>query len=121
MFALALPNFPKLPCTQVWGKVSIKKHSSTSLWQRKQELPESCKDKDALETYSDMDRQDKKILSSLHTSHSYLLMSRTAIAVSMNAEFTIATLQEHHRFWCPAGTIGLTGGLRSIFLLCEDL
>ena len=50
-----------------------------------------------------------------------LLMSRTAIAVSMNSEFTIATIQEHHKFWCPAGAIGLTGGLGSIFVLCEDL
>ena len=126
MFALALPTSPSLPwlpCTQVWGKVSIKKHSSTGLWQRKQELPEPRRDKYALQSCLAMDRQDKKISFLMHTCLSYfcLLMSRTAIAVSMNSEFTIATIQEHHKFWCPAGAIGLTGGLGSIFVLCEDL
>lgn len=45
-----------------------------------------------------------------------LLLSKTAITASVNSELTTATAQEHHKSWCPASTIGFTGGLRSTFM-----
>lgn len=67
MLALALRASHRLLlllCKQVWGKVSVREHSSTSLWQQKRGPLEPCKDKHALQFCLATDREKKNHMSS---------------------------------------------------------
>lgn len=70
MLALALRASHRLLlllCKQVWGKVSVREHSSTSLWQQKRGPLEPCKDKHALQFCLATDRKKKIICQAVHT------------------------------------------------------